>query len=90
MANKKNDTQTFDKAQNRECRQILEQVYSALKEKGYNPVEQLIGYMMSEDPTYITSSKGARSNITQVSRYDLLREIVSFYIESLEGEDDKK
>ena len=55
-----------------EIREILQQVYAALKEKGYNPVNQLVGYILSEDPTYITTHNGARSLIRKVDRDDLL------------------
>ena len=51
-----------------EIHEIVQQVYDALKEKGYNPVNQLVGYILSEDPTYITTYKGARSLIRKVDR----------------------
>ena len=54
--------------------QVLEQVYVALTEKGYNPVNQIVGYIMSGDPTYITSHKGARSLIMKVERDEILEE----------------
>ena len=59
---------------------ILEQVYLALKEKGYNPVNQIVGYIMSGDPTYITSYLNARSLIMKVERDELLEEVLSEYI----------
>ena len=59
---------------------ILEQVYLALKEKGYNPVNQIVGYIMSGDPTYITSHNNARNLIRQVERDELLEEMVKTYI----------
>lgn len=59
---------------------IVEKVYAALKEKGYNPVNQMVGYIISGDPTYITSHDGARSLITQIQRDDLLEEIVKNYL----------
>ena len=64
--------------------QVLEQVYAALTEKGYNPVSQIVGYIMSGDPTYITSYNNARSLIKRLERDELLEEIVSQYIENLE------
>ena len=55
-------------------------VYDALKEKGYNPVNQLVGYILSEDPTYITTYKGARSLIRKVDRDDLLQAMLRSYL----------
>ena len=55
-----------------QIRTIVQEVYDALKEKGYNPVNQLVGYILSEDPTYITTYKNARSLIRKVDRDDLL------------------
>lgn len=60
--------------------QVLEQVYQALAEKGYNPVNQIVGYIMSGDPTYITSHKNARSLIMRVERDELIEEALDFYI----------
>ena len=65
----------------REIRQILTEVYDALKEKGYNPINQLVGYILSEDPTYITTYKNARSIIRKVDRDDLLQALVRNYVE---------
>ena len=62
--------------------QVLEQVYVALTEKGYNPVNQIVGYLMSGDPTYITSHKGARSLIMKVERDQILEELMSVYIDA--------
>ncbi len=61
--------------------QVLEQVYQALTEKGYNPVNQIVGYIMSGDPTYITSHKNARSLIMKVERDEILEELLSVYIQ---------
>ncbi len=61
--------------------QVLEQVYIALTEKGYNPTNQIVGYIMSGDPTYITSHKNARSLIMKVERDEILEELLSVYIE---------
>ena len=59
---------------------ILEKVYAALAEKGYDPVNQIVGYIMSGDPTYITSYKNARGLITKVERDELIEEAISYYI----------
>ena len=61
---------------------VLEQVYIALTEKGYNPVNQIVGYIMSGDPTYITSHKGARSMIMKVERDELVEELLTEYIKN--------
>lgn len=60
--------------------EIFKQVYEALAEKGYNPVNQIVGYIMSGDPTYITSHKNARSLIMKVERDELIEEAVKYYI----------
>ncbi len=59
---------------------ILEIVYQALREKGYNPVSQMVGYIMSGDPTYITSHNGARSLIMKMERDELVEEMLKAYI----------
>lgn len=61
-------------------RQILKDVYAALAEKGYNPINQIVGYILSGDPTYITSYKDSRSLIRQFDRDELLEELVKEYI----------
>ena len=61
--------------------EILERVYQALAEKGYNPVNQIVGYIMSGDPTYFTSFNGARSLIMKVERDELVEELLKAYIE---------
>ena len=63
-----------------EVGQVIERVYEALVEKGYNPVNQIVGYIMSGDPTYITSHKGARSLIMKVERDELIEEALTYYI----------
>ena len=68
------------------AKDILEIVYKALSEKGYNPVNQIVGYIMSGDPTYITSHKGARSLIMKVERDELVEEMLKTYIEHNEWE----
>ena len=62
--------------------QILQQVYFALTEKGYNPINQIVGYIMSGDPTYITSHRNARSLIMKVERDEILEELVAAYIDN--------
>ncbi len=61
---------------------VLEKVYQALVEKGYNPVNQIVGYIMSGDPTYITSHNNARSLIMKVERDELVEELLTQYIRS--------
>lgn len=61
--------------------EVIHSVYSALTEKGYNPVNQIVGYVMSGDPTYITSHKGARSMIMKVERDEIIEELLRFYID---------
>ena len=61
---------------------ILSSVFEALSEKGYNPVNQIVGYIMSGDPTYITSHKGARSMIMKVERDELVEELLKEYIKN--------
>ncbi len=63
-----------------EAGKILDSVFAALKEKGYNPINQLVGYLLSGDPTYITSYKEARSQIRRVERDELLEELVRCYL----------
>jgi len=60
---------------------VLREVYHALTEKGYNPVSQIVGYVMSGDPTYITSHKGARSLVMKVERDEIIEELLGDYIE---------
>ena len=68
------------------AKDILEIVYKALSEKGYNPVNQIVGYIMSGDPTYITSHNGARSLIMKMERDQLVEEMLKTYIEHNEWE----
>ena len=78
-----NETMKFsavEKENESEARKILVSVYTALAEKGYNPVNQIVGYIMSGDPTYITSYKNARSLIMKVERDELIEETVKYYI----------
>ena len=62
-------------------RRILRSVYDALSEKGYNPINQIVGYILSEDPTYITNYKNARSLICKVDRDDILNALVRNYLD---------
>ena len=63
-----------------EMKQILTAVYDALREKGYNPINQIVGYILTEDPTYITNHKNARSLIRKIDRDELLNALVRSYI----------
>ena len=81
--NKLSETQKFnnsDRPANNEVGDILSKVYYALKEKRYHPVNQIVGYILSGDPTYITSHKNARSLMSKLERDELLEEIVYFYL----------
>lgn len=76
-------TQFFDADRNRaiEVSEVLDKVYQALSQKGYNPVNQIVGYIMSGDPTYITSFNNARALIMRVERDEVLEELVRYYVE---------
>ncbi len=63
-----------------QLKSILKQVYDALEEKGYNPISQIVGYLISEDPTYITTYKNARNIILKVDRYELLQALIKDYL----------
>ena len=80
--NQRERTMTFSIQGNRdkEIHDVLETVYSALVEKGYNPLDQLVGYILSEDPTYITNHKNARALICKVDRDDILNSLVRNYL----------
>lgn len=69
-----------DKDKINEARQILTAVHDALTEKGYNPINQIVGYLLSGDPTYITNHKNARSIIRRLERDELLEEIIREYL----------
>lgn len=79
-----NNTHLFDKQVENpiSVEDILQQVYVALKDKGYNPVNQMVGYIMSGDPTYITSYNNARSLIMKVERDELVEEVLKYFIKS--------
>ena len=75
-------TRPFNTVSNRmQIREILSSVYDSLVLKGYNPVNQLVGYILSEDPTYITNYNNARSLICRIDRDELLQELVRSYLE---------
>lgn len=78
-----NNTQFFtvQKEPELQVKDVIRLVYEALNEKGYNPVNQLVGYIMSGDPTYITSHNNARSLIRRVERDELVEEVLKVYIE---------
>jgi uncharacterized protein (UPF0297 family) len=75
-------TMTFSLGGNREeiIRDTLTTVYDALKEKGYNPINQIVGYILSEDPTYITTHNNARSLIRRIDRDELLQVLLKSYL----------
>lgn len=79
-----NQTQFFEVNVEPELRvkEVLDTVYNAMREKGYNPVNQIVGYIMSGDPTYITSHNGARSMIMKVERDELVEELLKDYIKN--------
>ena len=70
----------FSKEQDVEIHRILLAVYQALEEKGYNPINQIVGYILSEDPTYITNHNQARTLIRKIDRDELLQELVRRYL----------
>ncbi len=75
-------TQTFTVVRDKslETKQILREIYIALSEKGYDPVNQIVGYLLSEDPTYITNYKNARALVRRIDRDELLNELVKNYL----------
>ncbi len=77
-----NNTITFslDEVREADMKRILLVVYDALKEKGYNPISQIVGYLLSEDPTYITTHNNARSLIRRIDRDELLKAMVKTYL----------
>ena len=79
-----NTTQYFkvQKEQEIEVKDVIARIYEALKEKGYNPVNQIVGYVMSGDPTYITSYNGARSLIRRVERDEIIEHLLEDYIKN--------
>ena len=69
-----------EKEKNIKAQEILKEVYHALEEKGYNPINQIVGYILSGDPTYITNYKDARTKIRYIERDELLEKLVKSYI----------
>ena len=66
---------------NKEMKRVLQTVYDALKENGYNPINQIVGYLLSEDPTYITNYNNARSLIRKIDRDELMQELIFNYLD---------
>ena len=79
-----NNTITFsmEEVRDADMKRILLTVYDALKEKGYNPISQIVGYILSEDPTYITTHNNARSLIRRIDRDELLQILVKSYLDN--------
>ena len=80
MAEQRTLTFTIPSEREAEIRLTLQEVYNALKEKGYNPINQIVGYILSEDPTYITNHRNARSLIRKIDRDELLNLLVRNYL----------
>lgn len=80
--NKIDETQTFsiENIRDSKMQKTLLEVYDALTEQGYNPISQIVGYILSEDPTYITAHKNARALIRKIDRDELLKELVKNYL----------
>ncbi|MDZ5252709.1 IreB family regulatory phosphoprotein [Clostridium sp. LIBA-8841] len=83
MSNNFDHTMQFDFSKNKGdlTKSILTDVYNSLKEKGYNPVNQLVGYLISGDPTYITNYNGARALVRKLERDEILEEVIKSYLE---------
>jgi uncharacterized protein (UPF0297 family) len=83
MSNNIEHTMQFDLSKNKEAltKTILTEVYNSLQEKGYNPINQLVGYLISGDPTYITNYNGARALVRKLERDDILEEVIKSYLE---------
>lgn len=83
MNNNIEHTMEFDVLKNKEAltKAILTEVYDALKKKGYNPINQLVGYLLSGDPTYITNYNGARALVRKLERDEILEEVMKSYLE---------
>lgn len=82
MGNNNENTMQFDFSKNKKdlTKTILTEVYDALQEKGYNPVNQLVGYLISGDPTYITNYNGARALVRKLERDEILEEVLKSYL----------
>ena len=83
MSKEIDHTMEFDVLKNKEAltKTILTEVYDALNEKGYNPINQLVGYLLSGDPTYITNYNGARALVRKLERDEILEEVIKSYLE---------
>ena len=75
-------TFSFPSDREADIKAIMTAVYAALKEKGYNPLNQMVGYILSGDPTYITTHNNARSLICKIDRDELMQELVQFYLDN--------
>ena len=75
-----------DESMEQEVKQVMLQVHTALEEKGYNPINQIVGYLLSGDPAYIPRHQGARNMIRKLGRDEILEELVKFYIKKNDGE----
>ena len=84
MASQNSTTMLFtsEDIKRENLKQLLKEVSTALEERGYNPVNQISGYLISNDPAYISSHNGARNKIQQVERYEIIEELVRYYLES--------
>lgn len=86
MADKMNFSSTMlftsEEIRRENLKQLLSSVSKSLEERGYNPVNQIAGYLISNDPAYISSHNNARNEIQQVERYEIIEELVRFYLES--------
>ena len=82
MSNANEHTIQFDAIKTKQelTKGILSEVYTSLVEKGYNPIDQLVGYLISGDPTYITNYNGARSLVQKLERYEILEEVIKSYL----------
>lgn len=83
MSNNIEQTMQFDLTKNKDVltKTILSEVYDSLQKKGYNPVNQLVGYLISGDPTYITNYNGARALVRKLERDEILEEVIKSYLE---------
>lgn len=84
MSNNQSSTMLFtsEEIKRANLKQLLADVSNALVERGYNPVNQIAGYLISNDPAYISSHKNARNDIQKVERYEIIEELVRYYLES--------
>ena len=84
MASQNSTTMLFtsEDIKRENLKQLLKEISTALEERGYNPVNQISGYLISNDPAYISSHNGARNKIQQVERYEIIEELVRYYLES--------